>query len=97
MVVIGTQKGRLCILLSLSIFSTAFCFSVMMVGSQHFWEKYGQDDPDTPSPMTEPEWASLCETVGLTPQLDLQDIRPGGRGVREPVLQPVPVKVPARR
>lgn len=60
----------------------------MMVGRQRYWEQYGPDDPDMPSPMTEPEWASLCAAVGLTPQLDRQDIRAGGRGVRERRIAP---------
>lgn len=60
----------------------------MMVGGQRYWEQYGRDDPDMPSPMAEPEWASLCAAVGLAPQVTRQDIRAGGRGVRERRIAP---------
>lgn len=53
----------------------------LMVGSQRFFERYGEDDGQ-PSPMTEPEWAALCSAVGLTPRLDRDDITAGGRSKR---------------
>ena len=60
--------------------STREALENMMVGAERYWELYEKDH--MPSPVTKPNWASVCAAAGLAPRLDRTDISAGARSTR---------------